>query len=389
MAIHVLLLVFDGLPVLHIGFSLLAHALYLTNFTAQWPFISLASPQFILSCISVVANHFIWFFYFAEKAQEAKAQRQTRYRYGNKRTTTIDSPSFLDVAAFFAICVWLVPLFLFLSLSANDNVLPSQGDIPSTPSGRAVDLGTPTANASASLDGSSARSFPFPTARTSLVKSILTPVLSLLPRLRGGKRKDFEGIIAPRTPLKGSPQLMPTTTGYSPWGAPDHDVSSPGGFSLNYSSGQASLQIPARNASPFSPAQRLSPLNTNGPNAHQPGPPRRTVSDMYISGRHRSPSQSSLSRGSGASAVHALRKSTTPTPISAAGSNDRSSIDEESEALASPITAEGSEKGTYGSHTPSSSFGNSGAIRAVSSGAEIGTTNTMGLATRRAGKRDD
>lgn len=129
MVIHVLLLVFDRLPITLIGFSLAAHAVYLTNFTAQWPFISLTSPRFLLSCVMVVADHFLWFFYFAEKAQEAKAKRQPRYRYGTK-TSNVDAPSFMDVAAFFAICVWLVPLFLFLSLSANDNVLPSQGQSP-------------------------------------------------------------------------------------------------------------------------------------------------------------------------------------------------------------------------------------------------------------------
>lgn len=41
----------------------------------------------------------------------------------------------MDVAAFFAICVWFVPLFLFLSLSANDNALPSFGE-----SGRGLGL---------------------------------------------------------------------------------------------------------------------------------------------------------------------------------------------------------------------------------------------------------
>lgn len=131
MAVHVLLFIFDHLPFTLIAFSLAAHAVYLTNFTPQWPFISLTSPRFLLSCVMVVADHFLWFFHFAEKAQEAKAKRQPRYRYGAKATTTKgleDAPSFMDVAAFFAICVWLVPLFLFLSLSANDNVLPSQGE---------------------------------------------------------------------------------------------------------------------------------------------------------------------------------------------------------------------------------------------------------------------
>jgi hypothetical protein len=128
MVIHVLLLAVDRLPFYLILFSLVAHAVYLTNFTSSWPFISLTSPRFLLSCVMVVADHFLWFFHFAAKAQEAKAKRSPRYRYGAK-TSTVDSPSFTDVAAFFAICVWLVPLFLFLSLSANDNVLPSQGKL--------------------------------------------------------------------------------------------------------------------------------------------------------------------------------------------------------------------------------------------------------------------
>jgi hypothetical protein len=129
MVVHVLLFIFDHLPFTLIAFSLAAHAVYLTNFTPQWPFISLTSPRFLLSCVMVVADHFLWFFHFAEKAQEAKAKRQPRYRYGAKTTKGLeDAPSFMDVAAFFAICVWLVPLFLFLSLSANDNVLPSQGE---------------------------------------------------------------------------------------------------------------------------------------------------------------------------------------------------------------------------------------------------------------------
>jgi Transmembrane adaptor Erv26 len=34
-------------------------------------------------------------------------------------------PGFADIATFFAICVWLAPLFLFLSLSAADNTLPT------------------------------------------------------------------------------------------------------------------------------------------------------------------------------------------------------------------------------------------------------------------------
>lgn len=99
---------------------------YLTNFTASWPYISLSSPKFLASCVLVIADHFTWFFHFAAKAQEAKRYRGARYRYGSSGRND-EGPAFMDVAAFFAICVWAVPLFLFLSLSANDNALPSFG----------------------------------------------------------------------------------------------------------------------------------------------------------------------------------------------------------------------------------------------------------------------
>lgn len=38
-----------------------------------------------------------------------------------------DVPTFSQVASYFGICVWLVPFSLFVSLSANDNVLPTMG----------------------------------------------------------------------------------------------------------------------------------------------------------------------------------------------------------------------------------------------------------------------
>ena len=37
------------------------------------------------------------------------------------------------MATFFGLCVWLTPLFLFLSLSANDNTLPTAGELPRLP----------------------------------------------------------------------------------------------------------------------------------------------------------------------------------------------------------------------------------------------------------------
>lgn len=35
-------------------------------------------------------------------------------------------PTFTEIASYFGICVWLVPFALFVSLSASDNVLPTE-----------------------------------------------------------------------------------------------------------------------------------------------------------------------------------------------------------------------------------------------------------------------
>jgi hypothetical protein len=36
-------------------------------------------------------------------------------------------PTFVEIASYFGLCVWLVPFSLFVSLSASDNVLPTMG----------------------------------------------------------------------------------------------------------------------------------------------------------------------------------------------------------------------------------------------------------------------
>ena len=129
-----MLLFSDALPPLSIFFSISCHLVYLSNFTSSWPYISLSSPRFVLSCVLVIADHFTWFYHFANKASEAK--RRPRYRYGapsgSGAAGAAQEHSFMDVAAFFGICVWAVPLFLFLSLSANDNALPNSTSMPST-----------------------------------------------------------------------------------------------------------------------------------------------------------------------------------------------------------------------------------------------------------------
>ncbi|KAI0082403.1 DUF396-domain-containing protein [Panus rudis PR-1116 ss-1] len=189
--IHMLLYFYDSLPLRHILFSVACHIIYLQNFTPSWPFISLSSWSFIASCIVVVVDHFMWFFYFAHITQEARQRSRSVYR-GTRSSQ--DVPGFADIATFFGICVWLAPLFLFLSLSANDNALPMNlnrsATTPATPS-------TPS-RPSPAIQG----------PRGSLFKALYDS----LPPLRRSRRRDApQGIIAPL-----SPNLRPSSPTPSP-----------------------------------------------------------------------------------------------------------------------------------------------------------------------------
>ena len=110
-----MLSLFDGLPWYLIAFDLISHAIYYSNLKT-FPIIQLSSGRFITSCILVFINHYLWFREFGEI---------------QKRRIPI---TFGQVASFFGVCVWLVPFALFVSLSAGDNMLPTMGSAPNTPS---------------------------------------------------------------------------------------------------------------------------------------------------------------------------------------------------------------------------------------------------------------
>ncbi|OWT37665.1 endoplasmic reticulum protein [Cryptococcus neoformans Bt1] len=251
--LHIVLYFTDGLPIIPVLFSITCHFVYLSNFSSSWPFISLTSPRFILSCILVVGDHFVWFFHFAAVAQEAKNYRVPKYRYGQHVKAAGSNPTFGDVAAFFAICVWFVPLYLFLSLSANDNALPSfDSSAPPSPSSSQVNLASPRLHPRADRKHS-----------TSLIKSALVPLLSLLPSIRSRSRvRNPEGLIAPRSPSKSSPLPSPAlqTPNYYPWGTEEKPMSSPGFIS---------------------PHGSMTPLGGR----KTPPPPRRTQSELQITTR--------------------------------------------------------------------------------------------------------
>ncbi|KAK7872476.1 hypothetical protein R5R35_014268 [Gryllus longicercus] len=78
--------------------SQVAHLLILNTF----PYVLITSPVFLVSVIMLVVNHYLAFQYFAAVYY-----------------------SFSEVMAYFTLCLWLVPFALFVSLSANENTLPT------------------------------------------------------------------------------------------------------------------------------------------------------------------------------------------------------------------------------------------------------------------------
>ena len=118
MILHCLFYFTDRLPLLPTIFSIICHLVYLQNFSNTWPLISLTSITFLSSCVLVIADHFTWFFYFSKVTNNAHHLR-------TYRGVAAATHSFTEIASFFGICVWFTPLYLFLSLSANDNALPT------------------------------------------------------------------------------------------------------------------------------------------------------------------------------------------------------------------------------------------------------------------------
>ncbi|KAL8997856.1 MAG: hypothetical protein Q9169_002938 [Polycauliona sp. 2 TL-2023] len=120
-AIQLLLAVVDALPISFSLLSIASHAVYAGNLR-HFPIVKLTDPVFLLSCVLVLLNHFLWFHHFSTPPVPSPARNGSANRYDYT-----DIPSFTEIASFFGICVWLVPFAMFVSLSASENVLPSMG----------------------------------------------------------------------------------------------------------------------------------------------------------------------------------------------------------------------------------------------------------------------
>ncbi|KAI9724442.1 MAG: hypothetical protein M1812_000510 [Candelaria pacifica] len=118
-AIQFLLAVIDRFPISLSLLSIFSHVVYAGNLR-RFPIVKLSDPLFILSCILVLLNHYLWFQHFSLPPSLPPTSRTNRY-------VTPDLPTFTEIASYFGLCVWLVPFALFVSLSAGENVLPSMG----------------------------------------------------------------------------------------------------------------------------------------------------------------------------------------------------------------------------------------------------------------------
>eukprot|EP00698_Gefionella_okellyi_P009034 TRINITY_DN2266_c0_g1_i1.p1 TRINITY_DN2266_c0_g1~~TRINITY_DN2266_c0_g1_i1.p1 ORF type:complete len:128 (+),score=20.81 TRINITY_DN2266_c0_g1_i1:273-656(+) len=86
--------------------AFLAQAAYYRHL-ADFPVIPLLTAKMAMSLGLLVVQHFLWFRYFAYEW------------YAPVR-----------ILFFFVLCIWLVPLEIMVSLSANDNILPMSGPLP-------------------------------------------------------------------------------------------------------------------------------------------------------------------------------------------------------------------------------------------------------------------
>uniref|UniRef100_A0A8C0GFW4 Protein TEX261 n=2 Tax=Chelonoidis abingdonii TaxID=106734 RepID=A0A8C0GFW4_CHEAB len=100
-AVLVGLYLFERFPGFMVGVGLFTNLVYF-GLLQTFPFIMLTSPNFILSCVLVILNHYLAFQYFADEYYP-----------------------FSEVLAYFTFCLWLIPFAFFVSLSAGENVLPS------------------------------------------------------------------------------------------------------------------------------------------------------------------------------------------------------------------------------------------------------------------------
>ncbi|KAM3957638.1 protein TEX261 [Aphomia sociella] len=102
-SLHVGLIVFEDLP-LHLNMMGLVQQALHGFLMRQFPMVRVTSVTFIAAVVVLIAHHYFAFKFFGTV-------------YFN----------FSEVLSYFTLCLWVVPFALFVSLSANDYVLPTTG----------------------------------------------------------------------------------------------------------------------------------------------------------------------------------------------------------------------------------------------------------------------
>ncbi|XP_045109547.1 protein TEX261-like [Portunus trituberculatus] len=102
--LYILLFLFESLPSSIILCGLVSQLVHL-SILRTFPFFFLTSLPFIIGIGLFFINHYLAFSYFSSFYYPAS-----------------------EVLAYFTMCVWLVPFMFFISLSANENVLPTRAE---------------------------------------------------------------------------------------------------------------------------------------------------------------------------------------------------------------------------------------------------------------------
>lgn len=119
MGTYTLLWLVDGLPLFKIAVSLGTNYLYLLTMRS-FPVLDTRNPAVIGGLIGTIVTHFMWFSYFNNNDLPPYSIYNRIPTYKGETL-----PPFGQIVSFFGLLVWTVPLLLFLSLSANDQVLPT------------------------------------------------------------------------------------------------------------------------------------------------------------------------------------------------------------------------------------------------------------------------
>ena len=174
----------------------------------------------------MIVSHFVSFQHFSHRStgQGYGTYSHGRGRYGSpgsggyKGNSFTHDESFMDVATYFALLVWLMPFYLFLSLSANDNALPVAGESPRvSTAGATQPLSSSTSHASDKArpppiqitESNHTPSNRHQRKHSSILKKSFASAFSLVPAAlkpasaRGGMSGQRSGLIA--SPVRSHP----------------------------------------------------------------------------------------------------------------------------------------------------------------------------------------